>query len=68
MWKGYDITLREDGSFVIIKNGNPYHVPNEGEWMNEWAEIHAYAQTHQEQVKPEMIPELPTLDSASQAG
>ena len=39
-----------DGSFVIDKNGLPYHVPNEGEFADEWAEINAYAEAHPEEV------------------
>lgn len=31
-WKDYPIFQREDGSFVIVVNEAPYHVPNEGKW------------------------------------
>lgn len=33
------IYQREDGSFVITKNGMPYHVPNEGEYQELWDDI-----------------------------
>ena len=39
-----------DNSYVIDKNGLPYHVPNEGEFAEEWAEINAYAEEHPEEV------------------
>ena len=45
-----DIKKREDGSYVIIKNNLPYHVPNEGEWKDEWLEIDNYVKTHPEEV------------------
>lgn len=39
-----------DNSYIIEKNGLPYHVPNEGEFAEEWAEINAYAEAHPEEV------------------
>ena len=39
-----------DNSYIIEKNGYPYHVPNEGEFAEEWAEINAYAEAHPEEV------------------
>ena len=30
-----------DNSYVSEKKGLPYHVPNEGEFAEEWAEINA---------------------------
>ena len=35
-----------DNSYVIEKNGLPYHVPNEGKFAEEWVEVDAYAQAH----------------------
>lgn len=53
------ITKRVDGSFVIEKNGYPYHVPTD--WP-EWAEIAAYAEAHPEEVELEPAPPEPTLE------
>ena len=46
-----------DGSYIIEKNGYPYHVPNEGEFADEWAEINAYAEAHPDEVTLEYPPE-----------
>ena len=48
------ITKRADGSYVIEKNGYPYHVPTD--WP-EWTEIAAYAEAHPEEVTIEYPPE-----------
>lgn len=53
------ITKRADGSFVIEKNGYPYHVPTD--WP-EWAEIAAYAEAHPEEVALEPAQPEPTLE------
>ena len=53
------ITKRADGSYVIEKNGYPYHVPTD--WP-EWAEIAAYAEAHPEEVELEPAPPEPTLE------
>lgn len=55
-----------DGSFVIDKNGLPYHVPNEGEFADEWAEINAYAEAHPEEVILEE-PYVPTEEEIAEA-
>lgn len=55
---------REDGSFVITHNGNPYHVPNEGEFQELWAEISAKISSGELTAIPEPkepVPE-PTLE------
>lgn len=62
MWKEHDIILRGDDSFVIIKDGYPYHVPNEGEWVEEWAEINAYALDNPERISEELPGPAPTLE------
>lgn len=46
-----------DNSYVIEKNGYPYHVPNEGEFAEEWAEINAYVEAHPDEVTLEYPPE-----------
>ena len=50
-----------DNSYVIVKNGMPYHVPNEGEFVDEWAEVNAYAEAHPEEVELE-YPYEPTFE------
>ena len=50
-----------DNSYVIEKNGMPYHVPNEGEFAEEWAEVNAYAELHPDEVTLE-YPYEPTFE------
>lgn len=58
-----------DNSYVITKNGLPYHVPNEGKYAEEWVEVQAYAQAHPECVMEEepYVPPVPTLAEAKVA-
>lgn len=35
-----------DDSYVIIKEGSPYHVPNTGFYKSLWNEVDAYAKAH----------------------
>ena len=42
-----------DDSYIITKNGMPYHVPNAGEWEKEWADVHAWALDHPDRVTEE---------------
>lgn len=55
-----------DDSYVITKNNLPYHVPNKGEFEEEWAEVRAYAITHPEWVTEEQpyTPPIPTFEEA----
>lgn len=46
-----------DNSYVIEKDGYPYHIPNEGEFTERWAEINVYAETHPDEVTIEYPPE-----------
>ena len=55
-----------DNSYVIEKNGMPYHVPNEGEFAEEWAEINAYAELHPDEVTLEE-PYVPTDEEIAEA-
>ncbi|OUO94742.1 hypothetical protein [Cloacibacillus sp. An23] len=55
-----------DNSYVIEKNGMPYHVPNEGEFAEEWAEINAYAEAHPDEVTLEE-PYVPTDEEIAEA-
>ena len=50
-----------DNSYVIVKNGLPYHVPNEGEFVDEWEQVNAYAEAHPEEVTLE-YPCEPTFE------
>ena len=45
-----NIVSRPDGSYVIDFNGNPYHVPNSGEFSELWARVNAYALDNPEEV------------------
>lgn len=60
LWKDCPITRRTDKSYVITRNGLPYHVPDFGEWRALWAEVDAWAQAHPEQVTEEPAPPQPT--------
>ena len=53
-----------DDSYVITKNNLPYHVPNEGEYAEEWVEVRAYAEAHPECVTEEQsyAPPVPTFE------
>ena len=55
-----------DNSYVIDKNGLPYHIPNEGEFADEWAEINAYAEAHPDEVILEE-PYVPTEEEIAAA-
>ncbi|WP_231378002.1 DUF4376 domain-containing protein [Bilophila wadsworthia] len=46
-----------------------YHVPNEGEFAEEWAEVRAYAEAHPECVVVEQpyVPPVPTLEELKAA-
>lgn len=53
-----------DDSYVITKNGMPYHVyPYAAEFAQEWDEVFAYAEAHPEMVTEEgpYVPPVPTL-------
>lgn len=58
------ITKRADDSYVIEKNGYPYHVPTD--WP-EWIEINTYAEAHPEEVELEPAPPEPTLEEMKAA-
>lgn len=55
------ITQRSvDDSYVVLKDGMPYHVPNSGEYAEFYAQLDEYAKTHPEVVSVEH-PYVPTL-------
>ena len=58
-----------DDSYVITKNSMSYHVPNEGEFAEEWAEVRAYAEAHPDCVVVEQpyVPPVPTLEELKAA-
>lgn len=54
-----------DDSYVIMKNGKPYHVyPYSAEFAEEWDEAFAYAEAHPECVTEEQpyTPPVPTTE------
>lgn len=55
-----------DDSYVITKNNFPYHVPNEGEYAEEWGKVRAYAEAHPECVTEEH-PYVPTFEEVKTA-
>ena len=57
-----NLTLNLDGSYDFLKNGLPYNCPNFGEWVDEYAEVNAWAQTHPDLVLHEQPAQGPTLD------
>lgn len=54
---GFDLTTiiqrTIDGSYVVQKNGMPYHIPNEGSYANIWNEIKNYIEVNQIEVTVE---------------
>lgn len=59
-----------DDSYVITKNGMPYHVyPYAAEFAEEWDAVLAYAEAHPEMVTEEQpyIPPVPTLEEVKTA-
>lgn len=45
-----NIQRRSDGSYVVEKQGMPYHIPNEGEFLEEYEFIDKYAVAYPEEV------------------
>lgn len=45
-----NIQKKTDGSYVLEKNGMPYHVPNTGEFAEEYEFINKYAEAYPEEV------------------
>ena len=62
---GQIIHRTADDSYVITKNGMPYHVyPYAAEFAQEWDEVFAYAEAHPECVTEEQpyVPPVPTTE------
>lgn len=62
-----NLTRNLDGSYTFVKNGYPYNCPNMGEWLEEYAAVHAYAMAHPNEVTIEPEPEPPTLEELREA-
>lgn len=45
-----NIQKKADGSYVLEKNGMPYHVPNTGEFAEEYEFINKYVEAYPEEV------------------
>lgn len=45
-----NIQKRADGSYVVEKQGMPYHIPNEGEFLEEYEFINKYAAAYPDEV------------------
>jgi hypothetical protein len=58
-----NIIKRPDGSFVITKNGLPYHVPDMEGFEEEFAEVSAYAALNPGKVEMEQPPPPPAPPS-----
>ena len=51
------VTQRLDGSYVVTTSDTlPYHVPNEDEWVDMWAEVDAWAKQNPDSVTHEVAP------------
>jgi hypothetical protein len=55
-----------DGSYVVTRNDLPYHVPNNEEYKDFFAQIDEYAKAHPEAVKEEH-PYVPTEEELAAA-
>ncbi len=67
---GQIIHRTSDDSYVITKNGMPYHVyPYAAEFAEEWDAVFAYAEVHPECVTEEQpyVPPVPTLEQTKAA-
>lgn len=67
---GQIIHRTADDSYVITKNGMPYHVyPYAAEFAEEWDAVFTYAEAHPEMVTEEQpyVPPVPTLDEVKAA-
>lgn len=62
-----NLTRNLDGSYTFLKNGYPYNCPNMGEWLEEYAAVHAYAMAHPNEVTIEPEPDPPTLEELREA-
>ena len=56
------IYRRPDGSYVVQREGMPYHVPNDDVYGAMWATVDSYAKEHPDVVIDDPGPAEPTLD------
>ena len=61
-----NVVRRVDGSFVITKDGMPYHVPNKGDFSELWARVDVYAKAHPDEVSEEPEEYQPTAEEIAQ--
>jgi hypothetical protein len=57
----------EDDSYVVSKNGMPYHVPKTEEYLTEWEAVNACAQANPQLVATEAEPPAPTPEELAAA-
>ena len=62
-----NILRRPDGSFVIERGGQPYHVPDAEEFAELFAQVAAYAEERPEMVTDEAPPAPPTPEELAEA-
>ena len=55
-----NIQKRADGSFVLEKNGYPYHLPNTDEFKEEYEFVEKYAAAYPEEVSDYVEPVIET--------
>ena len=58
-----EVVVRPDGSYVITKNGHPFHVPNMGEWIKLWQQVTDYVAANPDKLSPEPLPPEPPQPS-----
>lgn len=56
-----NIQKRADGSFVLEKNGFPYHLPNTDEFKEEYEFVEKYAAAYPEEVSDYVEPVIETV-------
>lgn len=61
------ITQRLDGSYIITRDGHPFHVPNEGGYSALWEEVDAFALANPEKVTDEPPPAEPTPEELAES-
>lgn len=67
-WKMHDIYKRSDGTYVITRNGLPYHVSNDEIHRELLQEVDAYANDHPDVIKEEQTAAYaPSLEDAKKS-
>ena len=61
----YDqIWSRSDGSFVVLQNGLPRHIPNNAEYREEWQAVYEYGEVNPVAIQPEPGPSAEDVKQA----